>query len=387
MVQGVEKAETRTALLHAVGQRGLSLLDAEQKRNLLQFELTRKKVPLKELMHFSRQVAVFLRAGVPVLEAIEGLTEEMPDKFFKNIMVDAAEEIRSGRTFSQAFEIHPDVLPRYYLGILRSAELTGNLDDSLDRLGDYIERDLETRRKITGALAYPAVIAVVAIGAIAVLLGFVMPKFETFFQSFRAKLPLPTRMLLSFSRFVRREWYFIAAVVVLFAVLGFVTTRTERGRYWRDKLLLGIPAIGEVIRMAVLERFCRMMGTMTAAGVPLPEALTVSSDAVSNSVYRQGLADVRAAMIRGEGLATPLAATGLFPAAARQIFRVGEETGTLDDQLDTAATYFDRELDFKIKRLTTFFEPAVILFMGAVVGFVAIALISAMYGIFHQVKV
>lgn len=386
-VHGVQKAETRTALLRTLTERQMSLLDAVEKRNVLEFEITKKRIPRKELMHFSRQVAVFLRAGVPILDAIETLTEEVPDKFFRNILIDAAESIRSGRTFSEAFEDHPDVLPRYYLGILRSAELTGNLDSALDRLGDYIERDLETRRKITGALAYPSVVLVVAIAAVGILLGFVMPRFETFFKSFGAKLPLATRILLDISRFFHRDWYWIVGGVGIVVVLGFVSTRTTKGRYYRDRILLGIPAIGEVIRYAVLERFSRMMGTMTAAGVPMPEALMVSSEAVSNSIYRTALTDVRQAMIRGEGLATPLAATGLFPAAARQIFRVGEDTGTLDDQLETAAVYFDRELDYKIKRLTTFFEPAVILFMGVAVGFVAVALISAMYGIFHQIKI
>ena len=328
-----------------------------------------------------------LRAGVPILDAIEALTEEMTDKFFKNILIDAAEAIRSGRTFSQAFEEHPEVLPRYYLGILQSAELTGNLDNALDRLGDYIERDMETRRKISSALAYPSVVFFAALAAVGILLGFVMPRFESFFKSFRATLPLPTRILLSISRFVHRDWYFLAAGLVVIIVGGFLSTRTDRGRRYRDKLVLAIPAVGEVIREAVLERFCRMMSAMTAAGVPLPDALTVSSEAVSNTIFRDGLTQAREAMIRGEGLAGPLAATGLFPASARQIFRVGEETGTLDDQLEVAAVYFDRELDFRIKRLTTFFEPAVILFMGVVVGFVAIALISAMYGIFHQVKI
>jgi type IV pilus assembly protein PilC len=149
-------------------------------------------------------------------------------------------------------------------------------------------------------------------------------------------------------------------------------------------MLLRVPVLGDVMHHVVLERFCRILSSMMTAGVPLPDALRVTSDATSNRVYRSGLDDAREAMLRGEGLATPLADTGLFPASARQMFRVGETTGTLDTQLATAATFFERELDYKIKRFTSLFEPAILLVVGVVVGFVAIALVSAMYGIFNQ---
>jgi type IV pilus assembly protein PilC len=169
-------------------------------------------------------------------------------------------------------------------------------------------------------------------------------------------------------------------------VLVTLTVRTERGKGWRDALLLRVPVLGDLARHAILERFCRILSSMVAAGVPLPDALVVTSAATNNRVYRRGLAKAREAMLRGEGLAEPLSASGLFPSAARQMFRVGENTGTLDRQMRTAATYFDRELDYKLKRFTSLFEPAVILLSGAMVGFIAIALVSAMYGIFRQVN-
>ncbi len=162
---------------------------------------------------------------------------------------------------------------------------------------------------------------------------------------------------------------------------------TARGKEIRDQLVLKIPIIGGLIHTAIIERFCRLLSSMTIAGVSLPEAIAVTTAATNNTVFRKGLTEARAGMMRGEGLAAPLAATGLFPGAARQMFAVGESTGNLDDQLQAAANYLDRELDFKIKRFTTFIEPAVIIGVGIIVGFVAIALVSAMYGIFHQVKV
>jgi type IV pilus assembly protein PilC len=176
-------------------------------------------------------------------------------------------------------------------------------------------------------------------------------------------------------------------VGVLLIAGGVWLQQVEQGRRIRDKLLLRLPVLGDVVRHAVLERFCRILSSMMSAGVPLPESLKVASEATGNRVYIEALATAREQMIRGAGLAAPLADTGLFPTAARQMFRVGESTGSLDSQLETAAAYFDRELDYKVKRFTNLFEPAVILAMGFVVGFVAIALISAMYGIFRQTHV
>ncbi|MGH9116144.1 MAG: type II secretion system F family protein [Acidimicrobiales bacterium] len=184
------------------------------------------------------------------------------------------------------------------------------------------------------------------------------------------------------------DWGLYAGGVILaLIVASFLVTRTQRGKEVRDKLLLKIPVIGNLIHTAIIERFCRLLASMTIAGVALPEAIAVTTAATNNIVFRKGLTAARAAMMRGEGLAAPLSATGLFPGAARQMFAVGENTGNLDDQLQAAANYLDRELDYRIKRFTTFIEPAVIIAVGIIVGFVAVALISAMYGIFRQVKV
>ena len=359
---------------------------AKPKKSVLQFEITKKKVPRKDLMHFSRQLAVFIKAGIPILDALEAITEEMGNKQLAEIVDDVVERLRGGSTFAGAMAAHSDALPPYYLGILRSAELTGRLDSVLHQLAEYIERDLEARRKVTSALAYPGVILATSVVVVVILVAFVLPKFETFFGTLGADLPLPTRLLLGFSRAVTGNALAIAGVMLALVVLLWACLRTERGRGVRDAVVLRLPVLGDVVRHVVLERFCRILSAMMTAGVPLPEALNVTTEATNNAVYRRGLVDVREAMMRGEGLAAPLAATGLFPPSARQMFKVGENTGTLDEQLATAATYFDRELDYKIKQFTTLFEPAVLLFVGIVVGFVAIALVSAMYGVFGSVQ-
>ena len=356
------------------------------KASILQFELTRKKVPRKELMHFSRQLAVFIKAGIPILDALEAIGEEADNKAFQAVLTAIIADLRGGATFAQAAAAHPHAFPPFYLGILQSAEMTGRLDDVLLQLSTYIERDLDARGKITSALTYPAVIMAMSVVVVVILVGFVLPRFETFFDGLDAELPLPTRILLSGSNVLTTYWYVIAALVVS-VVLGIVLAlRTSRGKHARDRLLLGAPVLGDLMHHVMLERFCRILSSMMSAGVPLPEAMRVTAEASSNRVYQLGLGQAREAMMRGEGLAVPLAATGLFPASARQMFRVGESTGTLDEQLHTAAEYFERELDYKIKRFTSLFEPAILVFVGLVVGFVAIALVSAMYGIFNQVN-
>ncbi|HEY2330800.1 MAG TPA: type II secretion system F family protein [Acidimicrobiales bacterium] len=385
-VTGVEEADTVGQLRAILRNRDLEPVEAREKRNILRFELTRKKVPRKEVMHFSRQLAVFVRAGIPIIDGLEVIAEDSPNKLFRKVLVQMAESLRAGSTFADAAEAHPYAFPAFYRGILRSAELTGNLDVVLEQLSDYIERDITARQKITSALVYPAVITAVSLFAVAVLLVYVLPKFKTFFNGVGAKLPLPTRIMISAGSLFANWWWVLALGIAVVVIGSSLLNRTEFGKDWRDRILLQLPLIGDLTRHAVLERFCRILSSMVSAGVPLPDALVVTGEATNNRVFRRGVAASREAMMRGEGLAEPLAATGLFPASARQMFRVGEDTGTLDSQMATAADYFERELDYKLKRFTNLFEPAVIIVAGGIVAFIAIALVSAMYGIFRQVK-
>ncbi len=386
-LSGVEVAATSGAAHLALRDRGFQPLNVSEKKGLLQFEITRRKVPRKDVMHFSRQLGVFVKAGIPILDALEVITEETTHKLFRKALTEMTEALQAGDTFAAAAAAHPEAFPPYYVGILNSAELTGNLDVVLNQLADYIERDTDARSKLTSALVYPGIVLAMSIVTVLVLSVFVLPKFKVFFASLHAKLPLVTRMLLAITGFMTTWWYVIAAVFVGAVIGGIAMYRSPRGRARLDALALRLPVAGDLLQHAILERICRILASMMRAGVALPEAMTVTADATNNAVYRKGLSTIREEMLEGQGLAGPLTRTGLFPGAAQQMFRVGEETGTLDEQLQTAATYYDRELDFKIKRFTALFEPAVIIVMGVVVGFVAVALVSAMYGIYRQVKV
>jgi type IV pilus assembly protein PilC len=278
------------------------------------------------------------------------------------------------------------VFPPYYIGILQAAELTGRLDDSLDSLAGYIGREIETRSKVVGALSYPMVVMVLALGTVLILAGYVLPQFKPLFEELNADLPLPTRMMLFVARFFGDLWYVTAISFLLFIATVMFLAMHPTGKELWQRLSLKIPIIGGIIEYAILERFCSVLHTMLKAGVAIPSAMETTIEAVSNIVYREQLEIARQQMLEGSGFSQPLIETELFPGAARQMFKVGEETGTLDAQLEVSAEYFNRELEYRIKTFTTLFEPIMIVFVGVVVGFVAIALVSAMYGVLGGVE-
>jgi len=357
-----------------------------KKKSVWQFEITKKRVPRADLMNFSRQLAAFIRAGIPILEAIDTFAQEAGNKVFREALFSIGEALRRGETFSAAVGAHRRIFPRFYVDMLKAAELTGRLDSVLDQLSRYIERDLEARRKIRSAMTYPALIGVMSLVTVGILSVFVLPRFKTFFASFHAKLPLATRMVLTAGGFVGNWWWALLLGGAFFVTMIVGGLQTASGRIWLDKTLLKLPVVSDVVRYAIVERFCRILASMVKAGVPLPDAMIVVAESTRNKVYERAIVTVREAMLQGEGIAGPITRTQLFPSAVTQMVRVGENTGTLDTQLETAAAFYEQELDYKIKKLTTLFEPAMIIFMGLVVGFVAIALVSAMYGIFRQVN-
>jgi type IV pilus assembly protein PilC len=384
--RGVASATSLKTAMAGLVEQGFTVSQLKPKRNVLKFQITKEKLPQGELMHFSRQLSAFVRAGIPLIEALDVIEEEADDKTLRMVLQGVRESLVTGETFSEALRPYETLFPKFYVDMVRAAELTGSLDDVLRELAGYIKRDLEARNKIKSALVYPLVVLVMAIATVIVLSTFVLPRFKVFFQGFHATLPLPTRMLITFTNFISNDWLYIIGVLFLLIALPMALVRTRGGRRTKDKLVLRLPVLGQVILFAIVERFCRLLATMMTAGVPLPEAMSVLGDATKNVIFKDGVDEVHGAMMRGEGLARPMADTKLFPGAVIQMIKVGENTGTLAEQLEVSSDYYGQELEYKIQRLTALFEPAVIIFMGLAVGFVAVALVSAMYGIYQQVQ-
>ncbi|MDQ1519585.1 MAG: type pilus assembly protein PilC [Actinomycetota bacterium] len=385
-VKAKAEAANEAALRRDLLLKNLDVGEVALKKSL-NIELSKQRVPRAEIMHFSRQLASFIRSGISLMEALEVIREGVTHKRFSEVLSDLRESLSEGVAFSEALAHHASILPPYYLGIVQSAELTGRLDTALEQLATYIERDLESRSKLKAALTYPIIVAAMSIGVVVLMAVFVLPKFTKFFENMHSKLPLPTRMLLAVSHGTRTFWYVEAGLVALFVLAIVASKKTARGGAIRDRIFLRLPLIGTIVQYAVVERFCRILGAMVRAGVSLPEALQAAITGANNRVFELKLHAAQERMLEGDGLAEPLGATQVLPRAALQMIRVGESTGTLDLQLENAAAYYSRELEWKLKRLTSLFEPMVILFMGAVVGFVAVALISAMYGVFQNSSV
>jgi type IV pilus assembly protein PilC len=363
--------------------RQLTVKKLRERKKLKQIEVTKKQVKPLDIANLSRQLSAFLKAGIPVLDAIEAISSEA-SKEMRTMLDELAARLRAGEPFSEAIEAHAESFPSYYPGIVASAELSGQLDVVLEQLASYIDRDVQTRGKIKSALMYPMVLLAMTVVTVVVLVGFVLPKFKDFFKGFGKKLPMTTKLLLDLGDLFTKYWWVLGGGVLLAAVIILPYARSKSGRYVRNRISLRVPVLREVVRASVVERFCRILAAMVQAGIPIADAMAAAIDSTDNQVFVRKLIPASEHMLRGEGLSRPLGETGLFPPMVVQMMRVGEETGTLDQQLEIAANYYEAQLGFKLERLTMLFEPMIIIVMGLVVGFVAVALVSAMYGIYSS---
>src|SRR3954465_3378597 len=248
LARGNHRAASREAAELALYEQELRNIRVVEKTSILKTEITPPRVKREEIMHLSRQLGAFIAAGLPLVDAIRLIAEESKSSTVRKLMAETEVGLRGGDTLSDCFDRYPKVFPEYYRGILRSAELTGRLDIVLKQLAEYLERDLAVRRKVKSASIYPAVIAALSVVVIVVLAVFVMPRFETFFASLDAELPLPTRMLLAVTGFVGAYWWALAGGLIAFLLLAFLITRAEGGKYAWHKLLLKVPVVGETIR-------------------------------------------------------------------------------------------------------------------------------------------
>lgn len=384
-VKGTIEAATASAARNELAVQGIRVTKITERKGL-NVEITKEKVPLVDIMHFSRQMATFLRAGVPMTEAIDNLRIDAKNKRFKEVLGDVLDRVIGGRSVTESLGMHADIFPTYFMALLGSAELTGRMDEAFTQLHGYIRRDIELTRAVRKALIYPVILLVVALLVVLVIVVFAIPRFADFFEGFDAELPLPTRMLMAVANFVGSPAGWITGAVLAVLVVAMVMyVRTPDGRRNLHAVQLKIPLISTIVTYSSTERFTRVLAALLDAGVPLTDALPTSIDSANNLVYKERLTGAMDGVLIGEGFAEPLASTELFPSTVIQMVRVGERTGELSDQLNNAAGFYEEELEYSVEKLTAWFEPAMMIFIGLVVGFVALAMVSAMYGIYNQV--
>jgi type IV pilus assembly protein PilC len=386
-VKGEESAVSATVVHSRLIASGLEPVTVKAKTDLFNYDVTQGKVSKRAVANFSRQLAVFVKADVPLTDALEVIGKETENNILRGIIFEMVDGIRGGRSVADVAEEHPHAFPPFYVGILRSAEMTGELDTVLFQLSHYMDSENDALKKLKSAMVYPAVVISTAIVTVAVSMVFVLPPLLSFFTTLHAKVPIPTRVLMWLASAAKASWMEIVGLVVLFAVVIGVMAQYQRGVDALNRAILKLPVVGDIVRTAIMERILRVLAATLNAGVDLPSAMDVAAAAASNVVYRDGMNTVREAMMSGQGITDPLIRTGLFPGTATQMFRVGEETGTLDEQLQVAAEYQKQELETKITRAMAALEPVLMIGIGTVVIFISVALISAMYGVYSQVHV
>jgi type IV pilus assembly protein PilC len=383
-ISGVISAKNRSEARYMLERDGYSNLQINEKTDWWNFEIGRT-VSLETLLQTTRQLASFSEAGIPAAKGIEILSNTSNDKKMREVLADVLTEVEGGANLSEAVMQHPNVFPRYYGAILTAAERSGNLTQALTTLNSYLERDVRSKRAVRSAMIYPAVLVTLSFVAVTVLSVFVLPRFQIFFTSLGVNLPLTTRILLVVTHFVAKWWWAILLLIIS-AIVGIIAMRKNpTGRFTLDALILRLPVAGSLIKLVALERFCRVLSTLVKTHVHLPEALELAGNSTGNVVFENAIKSARTKVLQGEGLAAPLESANIFPSAAIQIFRIGEESGQLGSQLHQAAAFYSDELDHRLKNFTALLEPATLLFIGGGVGFVAVALVSAMYGIYQGV--
>jgi len=366
--------DLRVSTVSASGRKWYDALKLEQ------------KVKQRDVVMFCRQLASFVAVGVPVTTAMRAFAEEAHSKLLRDAYVSVVTELERGMRLSDAFASHPRIFPPIMLDMVRSAEETGSLDKVLRQAARHLEREASARQRIRAAMTYPAIIATLAVIITVGMIAFVLPKFRDLYTSLSVPLPGILKAMLSFSGFIADNELILIVAIVLIVVGVWIGIRREAGRLILDRIVLKIPLVAPMVRTATTERFCRTLGDMLQAGVPISQTYAVVLSNVHNRVYRRALASVATALASGEGLYRPLASSRVFTPAVIQLIRVGEETGTLDSNLVEAADMHEEELDYRIKRLTSMLEPALIVFVGLIVGFVAVTMVSSIYSLAGGVK-
>jgi len=344
------------------------------------------RISTQDIVMFCRQLASFVRVGIPVTTAINTLQEQTTNKALKEAYSILVGDLERGVRLSDALGANPKVFPRIIHDMVKSAEATGNLDQVLKQAAKHIEREAAARQKIRSAMTYPVIIASFAVVVTIGMVAFILPKFKDLYVSLGAPLPGLLRFALYVNSFFGDHYILILLGILLFVVGMGYFFRTERGHRVIDEVVLKIPVIAPMLRASMTERFCRTLGDMLTAGVPISQAFGVVLGNVRNRVYHDGLAEVGPAMASGQGIYRPLQSTAIFPASVIQMIRVGEETGHLDSNLGEAAEMYEEELDYRIKRMTAFLEPALIIFVGCIVGFVAVTMITSIYSLAGNFK-
>ena len=390
----IEAASAQAAAQALLSQNIVPLTIVESKKRSAEnegdgFDITRlfqQKVGLDEMIIFSRQMYSLLKAGIPIIRAIKGLSENASHKRFQEILKDIADQLEQGRSLSSSMAKYEKVFTRLTISVVVVGENTGKLDDVFLQLALYFEREQETRKRIKSALRYPTFVLIALAIAMFILNLFVVPVFTQMFERFDTELPIMTRVLIGTSNFFVSYWWLLIIVIVggIFAVKQYVNS--TNGRLKWDKFKLKLPVVGSIIERSLLSRYSRSFSMILRAGVPLTAGLSLTADAVDNAHMQKRIKEMRQGIEKGESLLRVSKNSELFSTLVLQMIAVGEETGRLEPLLEESADYYEREVDFDLKSLTAKIEPILIGFVAVMVMILALGIFTPMWNMMSAVK-
>ncbi|MHC4292825.1 MAG: type II secretion system F family protein [Planctomycetota bacterium] len=333
----------------------------------------------KDILNFTKQLSVMVRAGISIQESLESIGSQTKNEKFKKVILDLKNRIEAGESFSQALREHSEVFSNLYVNMVGAAEVSGSLSDMLEKLSGYLDQEAETRSQVKGAMVYPIIIAVMAVCVTVFLLTFVLPRFTAIFQGKEHLLPKPTLLLMGMSSFLRNYWFFVVPTIVG-AIAGFLYfIRIEIGRYWWDRTKLQLPLLKTLCRSLYITRGLHTMGVLVHAGVPILDTISITAHISGNTLYRDMWLTVHDDIRQGGKIATSLRQFNLMPANVVQMIRSGEDSGTMSDVLQDVSDFYARELKTIIKTVTSMIEPIMIVVMGVLVGFIAMSIILPIF--------
>jgi len=341
----------------------------------------------KDIVVFTRQFATMIDAGLPLVQALDILSNQVESKNLSKTLLQVKSDVESGATYADALKKHPRVFSELYVNMVAAGEAGGILDTILNRLALYIEKAMKLKKKVKGALVYPTVVTTIAVLVIAVIMIFVVPTFTKMFAQLGGTLPLPTRIVVGLSNFIAG----VGGLIILGAIIGLIIAivqirRTEKGKYATDKILLKLPIFGVLLNKVAVAKFTRTLGTLVSSGVPILDGLEITAKTSGNKVIEYAIMDVRKGVVGGKTLAEPITKAKVFPPMVTHMIAVGESTGALDAMLSKIADFYDDEVDVAVSNLTAMMEPLLMVFLGGSVGFIVVAMYLPIFKLITLIK-
>ena len=338
------------------------------------------KITNKDIVIFTRQFSTMIDAGLPLVQGLNILAEQMENKTFKGILKQVTKDVEGGSTLADALGKHPKIFDTLFVNLVAAGEVGGILDTILQRLAAYIEKSEKLKSQIKGALTYPIVVVGIAVIVIGVIMVFVIPVFQDMFASFGKALPVPTQIVVVMSNFIKGNIHYMIVGFIVFVFLFRRYARTKSGKRNIDSISLKLPVFGELIKKVAVARFTRTLGTMISSGVPILDALEITGKTAGNVIVEEVIFDARSSIAEGQTIAEPLSETDIFPGMVTQMISVGEATGALDAMLEKIADFYDDEVDATVAAMTSMLEPLLMLFLGGSIGGIVIAMYLPIFG-------